>query len=248
MIPHTLHDLSFVERFYTFTAIDSTNIFAKNLSVFPRSGIFVIQSDRQHKGKGRQGNTFFSDVKGGLWVSLVVPVDDIGTHFTNNRALSIAICDSLRQFFPEAPVKIKWPNDIYWNVKKICGILLENIPGRNDMLIIGFGLNVNLKDLDFPSDLLPIATSYRIETGRIISLGDLLRCILLRFRSNQEQPAQAVHEKYTGLLYMKGEPADIDGEKGIFRTVGIDGSLQLETPEGIKHIRSGTLRFTGRNA
>jgi BirA family transcriptional regulator, biotin operon repressor / biotin---[acetyl-CoA-carboxylase] ligase len=243
MIPHALHNLTFVERFYTFALLDSTNDYAKRLKSFPQKGIFVIQADRQQSGKGRQGNSFFSDIQGGLWVSLVIPAGDLQNHFVHNRAVSLAICETLALFFPHSPLKIKWPNDIYWGDRKICGILLENVPARNDILILGFGLNVNLRKEDFPQELSSIATSAFIETGKAISLGQLLREIISCYQRISAEAQAKAHARYVRLLYKTGSAVEIDGIKGILDSVELDGTLLLATTDGIKNVRSGTLRF-----
>ena len=79
MVPHVLSGLSFIERFYSYPTLPSTNEAAKALRNRPVKGLFCIQADRQTAGRGRRGASFFSDSPGGLWVSLVTtdvdPVD-----------------------------------------------------------------------------------------------------------------------------------------------------------------------------
>ena len=227
MIPHALSGLSFVERFYSYPTLESTNETARALSARPRKGIFCIQADRQTSGRGRRGGSFFSDSPGGLWVSLLVPIDSCDAHFTYNRALSLAVAVSLEQCGKEYPIAIKWPNDIYWGDRKICGILLEMHPHYNDVLIIGFGVNVNIESDEFPDDLRTIATSISIETGKKCSLSALLRIILRQYMQLLSGGQEAIHALYVSRLYRKGALIGINGMTGIFSGVASDGRLEL---------------------
>src|SRR5271157_177410 len=124
----SLTSLSFVEKAYHFQSINSTNTFAKSLVCLPANGICVITADRQTAGRGQRDNTFFSGTDGGLYASIVCPISDIQSHFMYNRAISLAICHAIEGKVPLSLVRIKWPNDIYWSDRKICGILLESLP------------------------------------------------------------------------------------------------------------------------
>ena len=243
MIPHALSGLHFVEKFFSYPVVESTNEIARKTGDRPKSGLFVIQADRQTSGRGRQGATFFSNTTGGLWVSLVSPVHDLSSHFIYNRALSLAIFDTLSGIKKDAPLGIKWPNDIYWADKKICGILLQNHALYPNLLIAGFGLNINIKPEDFPSSLRPIATSLLIETGKASPLThilhDIIECYQANFSSDQEQ----IHQRYLQCLYKKGSIIDIDGTQGIFDSVEPDGRLRLIQAAGTVFISSGTLKF-----
>lgn len=243
MIPHALSGLHFVERFYSYPVADSTNEIARNLEKHPQNGLFVVQADRQTAGRGRRGNSYFSDSTGGLWVSLITPSTNISAHFLHNRALSLAIYETIKEYDRNAPLYIKWPNDIYWADKKICGILLETHKVYTDTLIIGFGLNVNLKQEDFPPELVQRASSLQIETGRPFPLSDLLRKIINQYHTQLSLDTENVHEHYVHCLYKKGSAVEIDGKAGFFESVEIDGRLRLKQSDHTILIHSGTLTF-----
>lgn len=243
MLPTVLNGLEFVERFYSFGSIDSTNNYAKSLKTFPLRGMFVIQADIQTEGRGRNEESFFSDTRGGLWVSLVVPVEEISSHFIYNRSISVAICQSVLELYPQASLFLKWPNDIFWGEKKIAGILLESIPVSQSHLIIGFGLNVNIAQESFPSPLIKIATSLLIEAGMRFSTGNLLKDILIKFHRYCHSEQKTVHEIYSKLLYGSGRRISIEGEDGVFDSVGEDGELIVLTDNGKKTFYTGSIRF-----
>jgi BirA family biotin operon repressor/biotin-[acetyl-CoA-carboxylase] ligase len=244
--PHSIENLDFIEQYLYLEEIDSTNSYAKELKNFPKSGLFVIRAVKQSGGRGRREKTFFSEHSGGLWVSIIAPVTDISEHFIYNRALSLAICETLKSIDPSHndKISIKWPNDIYWKDRKIAGILLENMPATQNAIIAGFGLNINILVEDFPVELRQSATSILIETGQTQSLDRLLERILESYWNfSHDNRQSSVHERYTKNLYKKGCPAVVDSRQGTFLTVEVDGQLRLKTSNGDVLCSSGTLRF-----
>jgi len=240
-------NLDFVEKYFRFEEIESTNSFAKELKSFPASGLIVIRALKQSGGRGRREKSYFSDNSGGMWVSIVTPVKNISDHFIHNRALSLAVCETLKSIDRQISekIKIKWPNDIYCGDRKIAGILLENIPANSNMIIAGLGLNVNMTSIDFPEELRQSATSMLIETGQILPVDLLLESILTAYRRfSQDSDIASIHEQYAENLYKKGSRAIIDHyDEGTFLTVEEDGQLKMQTERGYQLYSSGTLRF-----
>lgn len=240
-----IKSLSFVEQLLHFDVLDSTNSYAKDLAALPASGITVICADAQRAGRGRGDNSFFSEIQGGLYASLVCFVPDMTAHFTYNRAISLAICDAVQNRFEFSPLFIKWPNDIYWQDRKLCGILLETIPGRQNHIIIGLGVNVNLQGRDFPHDLRDTATSVLAETGVRIDIHELLYDILTLFWNYCVLPGADTHALYAERLYRPGASVEINGRKGLFAGVCEDGRLCLKmgADAETEHMMSGTLKY-----
>ncbi|MBN1602993.1 MAG: biotin--[acetyl-CoA-carboxylase] ligase [Chitinispirillaceae bacterium] len=247
MLPYAFSGFPFVERFYSYAELNSTNEKAVNFSEIPKTGVFVFQADCQNNGRGRLGKTFFSKTEGGLWVSILKQLPDISTHFIHNRAISLAITSSIKHFVPKAPLSIKWPNDIYWNRKKICGILLESHRTSPSALVIGFGLNVNISRNEFPPELHSIASSVLHEAGKTIPLSTLLRTIMEFYKEYSEAPVENCHSQYLSLLYRKNSPVTIEKTAGIFRTVSIEGFAVIETSNGIVNVNGGTMLFSKDN-
>jgi BirA family biotin operon repressor/biotin-[acetyl-CoA-carboxylase] ligase len=242
--PDKIKALSFVEQLIQLETTDSTNTYAKGLAALPASGCAVICADTQMAGRGRGDNVFFSRVRGGLYASIVCFVQDIADHFACNRAMSLAICDSIQNRFESCPLFIKWPNDIYWQDRKVCGILLETIPGQRNHIVIGIGVNVNLKPDDFPHELRNTATSILIETGMTIDIHDLLYDILTLFWNYGVLPRSEVHSLYCDRLYKPGAAVEINGQKGTFAGVREDGCLCLKKVAEMVYLVSGTLRYS----
>lgn len=236
-----LQSLPFIEKAYHFTSIDSTNTFAKSLDSLPVKGMHVIAADRQTAGRGQRDNTFFSDTEGGLYASIVCPIPDISRHFRYNRAISLAICTAIEGKAPL--VKIKWPNDIYWSHRKICGILLESLPHSARYLVVGFGVNVNIAPEQFPPSIRDRATSVMIETGRTFDCAALLYDICRLFHKYLGISDARAHAIYRNRLYKKSSRIAIHGHTGIFHDVFEDGRLCLISDTATVAISSGTMQF-----
>ncbi len=238
----SIHNLPFVLNYLRFEEIDSTNTYAKSLSTWPDAGLVVIRADRQTAGRGQRGNTFFSS-DGGLWVTVVTKPQSLDSHFVYNRALVLAITDSLLSLCPGAPVSVKWPNDVYWADRKICGLLLESAGPEPRYLVIGFGLNVNIPRQSFPPTISSLATSLLAETGKEFDLETLLSQILTQYRYWLSVAEHEAHALYLQRLYRKGEWVQAGDDQGRFVDVLADGRLHLESQHGPLYLTSGPLRF-----
>jgi BirA family biotin operon repressor/biotin-[acetyl-CoA-carboxylase] ligase len=238
-----IRKLPFVEQLVYFNSIPSTNTYAKSLKDLPEKGIAVVCADRQTAGRGQRQNTFFSEAKGGVFASMVCPIADIGLHFAHNRSVSLAIYDAIKSICPAARLSIKWPNDIYWGDKKVCGILLENVPQSSRHIVVGFGINVNIALQTFPEDIRDIATSLLIETGQKHNEDVLLRRILEWFWRYLPLDSAAAHLLYANRLYKKGSDCEVNGQKGVFEGVLEDGRMRLKTVDKEILLSSGPVRF-----
>lgn len=107
----------------------------------------VVSTYKQTAGRGQRGNSWESQPNKNLSFSILLRPQNIiaRQQFYISEAVSLAIVNTLRQYIITDKVAIKWPNDIYVNDFKICGILIENtLSGYNiTQSIIGIGLNVN---------------------------------------------------------------------------------------------------------
>ncbi|MBR9916046.1 MAG: biotin--[acetyl-CoA-carboxylase] ligase, partial [Algicola sp.] len=109
-------------------AIDSTNTFLRQLrSAEVLMDYTVVMANSQTHGRGQMGTKWQSEPSKNLMVSVFVDVSwlEISASFYISMAISLAISDTLKSFQIK-DVKVKWPNDILSEQKKISGILIEN--------------------------------------------------------------------------------------------------------------------------
>ena len=136
----------------------------------------ILWSDYQLKGKGQRGNTWESQRGKNLLFSIFLKPGFLrlrDQHFITFTG-ALAIRDFLLETGINAPVKIKWPNDIYMVDKKLAGILTESsiYQGILENVVLGIGLNVNQASFDTPT-----ATSIRIVTGEEYDREELLEIL-----------------------------------------------------------------------
>ena len=154
-----------------FNEIDSTNTYLKkNYRIY--KNLSFVDASFQNKGKGRLGRKWEANKDEAFMFSVLIKDKKL---LQNAPILSLvagsAIFKYLRQIGLEN-VSIKWPNDIYVNGKKICGILLESVSHEKiDAVIIGIGLNVNQET--FPEGFFRTPTSIRLEKGSMMDLRDI---------------------------------------------------------------------------
>lgn len=172
-------------RILHYETLDSTNNLALHLAREGAHEGTVVAADFQTKGRGRFKRRWISPKGKGLLFSIILrpqlktSAASILTHLT---ARSVA--EVLKTSF-ELPVKLKRPNDVLVNGKKIAGILTESSGNHHQLeyVVAGIGLNLNMK----PKELLRTATSVYIETKKAVKdKEELLAKILSSFRSKYE--------------------------------------------------------------
>ena len=137
--------------------VDSTNDYLKKINNQVEDGTVVI-SDEQTKGKGRLGRKWQSKSREGIWMSIILKPEIIPYKAPFITLIAGAsIVKALNNL--QVPAKIKWPNDIIINNKKVSGILTELSADieKTNYIIVGIGINVN--NSEFDRDLKEKATS-----------------------------------------------------------------------------------------
>ena len=201
----------------------------------------VVWSDFQTDGKGQMSNVWESEAGQNLTFSMLffpsyVPVSE---QFLLSQFVSLGIVDYLKNSVGLSDVTIKWPNDIYWKGKKICGILIENLLMGSTIshTIVGIGLNVNQKK--FLSDA-PNPVSMSLATKRLfnleVELPKLVDCIKARYLQVIKNDFSTIRAQYFNSLYHGDNFYYYTDEKGSFAakidSVANDGILTLRLVNG----------------
>jgi BirA family transcriptional regulator, biotin operon repressor / biotin---[acetyl-CoA-carboxylase] ligase len=193
----------------------------------------VIITNNQTSGRGQRGNTWTSESGMNLTFSLLMKPSFLALkdQFMLNKVFSLGLYDYLREAL-SGVVKVKWPNDMMVNNKKICGMLIENhIHGQHiQYSIVGIGLNVN--QLSFP---VATATSMKLEQDQEFTLeetlSELLSCLEKRYLQLRSGQVEQLDQDYVAALYWVGEnhlfkKADEIFE-GAIRGVDANGRLKV---------------------
>ena len=184
-----------------FKTLESTNQYLQNLL---NEGIDIVDNivvtDYQTSGKGQGKNVWESEDGKNLLFSIALDMSFLKAEnqFILTQIVSVTMINVLKKYLPEESLSIKWPNDIYFNDKKIAGILIKN-EIRGMMMgtsIIGIGLNVN--QTSFNEDL-PNPISMKMITGNDFELEELLSAISYQLSTVNSQ--QSTVNSYTDKLY-----------------------------------------------
>ncbi len=152
---------------YKFESIDSTNKYGKELCKDNVENGTIILAESQTNGRGRLGNSWDSQKGKGLYYSIILHVKSSPNPHLITLFMSLALTDLLKDYSINA--KIKWPNDILIDGKKVCGILSELIiKPHGRFIIVGIGVNLYQNLSDFREELKHKATSITLNTGSTI--------------------------------------------------------------------------------
>lgn len=242
----------------------STNIDCKELAAQGAPHGTLAVAETQVSGRGRRGRGWQSPARESIYMSLLCRPDippDKAPMLT--LVMGISVAEAVERY-TGLPAKIKWPNDVVVNGRKICGILTEMEMGLEtkeiQSLVIGVGINVNngFAGKAFPDELRQVATSLFLEAerkDRRIFRAPLVQYVMEAFEKNYELFLQSLDlsllkERYNAYLVNRNlavKVLDPKGEyTGIAREVDDAGDLLVETEDGeVKKVYSGEVSVRG---
>ena len=220
----------------------STNTYLSRLAATLPGGT-VIYTPSQTAGRGQKGNSWESEDGKNLTFSMLLkrPPVKARDQFYLSEAAALAVVEALTAEAGDG-FTVKWPNDVYWHDKKICGMLIESSLDGSDIVtsIVGIGINVNQER--FLSDA-PNPVSLKGITGHEHDLMTLLKrvcsCIEQLVESLGDDAArQQLHHQYMAALYRNDGQQhpyeDAAGHRFMASVAGIapDGTLTLRHDDG----------------
>lgn len=219
-------------------AVDSTNSYASEMLRQMRlTEGTIIYTFEQTRGRGQRGNSWHSEANKNVALSLILHPSFLGANeqFLLSKIVSLAVSDLMAEILSgqELSVKIKWPNDIYVNDKKIAGILIENSIGDHSVQssIIGIGINVNQEHFNAETSN---ATSLKMLAARefdlnaiVTRLCEFLEARYLQLKANKRE---SLGRAYLERLYRLNEWKKYSGSAGIFegKIINVSGSGKLQ--------------------
>ena len=187
----------------------------------------VVFSEIQTGGRGTKNRTFVSDI-GGVYATFYIRHKNLAAErgFDVCKHLSLAVVKTLRDIGVAAA--IKWPNDIYANGKKICGMLIKNrfVDGKIAYTVTGIGINVNN---DIRDEIKDIAISCKTILEKTVSVEAVFDALVENVYSETDL---SLYEKYSCV---SGKTVTVIRGKESFKAavekILPDGRLQLESGE-----------------
>lgn len=183
-----LNTKSIGKNYLYFETISSTNVYCKALALEDKPHGTIVVSERQTAGQGTKGRSWTSPMGKGVWFSLLLRPNMTTSDLGKITQIASAALVSMFEDF-DINAKIKWPNDIIVDHKKICGILTEaKLKGSSiDHIVIGIGINVNLDNTDFGNELCKIATSMQKSQNATFDRSKVLCTFLNYFETYYEE-------------------------------------------------------------
>ncbi len=222
-----------------FEETESTNIIAREIAGSSDEGTVVI-AESQTAGRGRLGRKWISPT-GGIWLSIIIKPKIQPSYAPRITFLAgVSVAKAIRSYGIQA--KIKWPNDVLIDGKKVCGILTE-VGAEIDMIdycIVGIGIDANVDIESFPEEIREGSTSLKKELGREIDRVEFVQKLLLEFEglylTFQKEGFLPILEEWRNMSATIGEWVKITTQTSTIygEAIGVDGegALILETGEG----------------
>ena len=230
-----------------FDKVDSTQ--KRIVQFLPKEddGAVLILSETQSKGVGRQGRPWASP-SGGIWFTLALPMKkmDLAKAASFSPLSALVVSDALKAVY-NLSTRIKWPNDVLYEGKKVAGILLGSVAKfKKSWLLVGVGVNVNN---ELPGDLKSIATSIKAIRGQSQGRSRLIEAVIGALWTAWEEFDRSgfgpYHAAAVERLEGVGKPTSVlVGKKTLEGTLdGIDpqGNLLLKSAAGSTTISAGEI-------
>ncbi len=243
-------------KIYYFNTIDSTQNFALKISSKPHENGTIIISERQTHGRGRQNKKWVSP-SGGIWLSVILkPNFEISQASLFPMLASLALCVAIEKVLNLKP-KLKWPNDLTLDDKKVAGILVDASIESNqiDYLIIGVGINFKIQ----PSKITKIVKSSENFYGVTTLVGKkeesrpvlLLQTFLYEFEQLYDKlVANKLHgiknewEKRSSTIGKNVSISSPNGEiKGRVLGIDDDGALLVSSKGRTQRLQVGDISY-----
>ncbi|MEO3945171.1 biotin--[acetyl-CoA-carboxylase] ligase [Gorillibacterium sp. CAU 1737] len=229
-----------------YESVGSTQDEARSWAIAGAPNGSLVMAEQQRSGRGRMGRVWHSPKGKGLWMSAV-----IRSGFRLEQAppytlvTAVAVCRAIREL-SGANARLKWPNDVRIDGKKIAGILVELISSgtRVDAILVGIGIGVNLDEEDYPDELKEKATSLKLATGSAVDRTELAALIMKKLEELTafylQEGFEPIRSLWEALSDTLGNRVQVESPLGTIAGTAIrldsSGALVVRTDSGEEHI------------
>jgi BirA family biotin operon repressor/biotin-[acetyl-CoA-carboxylase] ligase len=219
-----------------FEAVTSTMDEAHRLAAAGAPAGTLVLAERQDAGRGRSGKRWSSAARAGIWATLLERPRDARAIEVLSLRVGLRMASALERW-TDAPIRLKWPNDLYLEGRKLAGVLIEARwrDQRPDWVAIGIGVNLVVPEDQADATALPSADACEI-------LGELLPALRAAAcatgpLTEAERAAYAARDCAAGRALR--EPL-----AGTARGITADGALLIESNGSLTPVRAGSLVFS----
>lgn len=199
----------------------------------------VVVTDFQTSGRGQVGNVWESEAGKNLMFSVILYPDFLPANrqFLISQIAALSVKETLDRYTTD--ITVKWPNDIYWKDRKICGMLIENDLSGQTLYCSVIGIGINLNQQQFRSDA-PNPVSLTQITGKEYDKEELLnrflRIFYRRYLDLLQEKEEEIRIAYREALYHGKGYFGYKDENGLFEAcihgIELTGHLILRLPDG----------------
>ena len=228
-------------RLKILSVVDSTNRYAREQAANHASSGLVVLAEKQTAGRGRRGKVWVSPLASNIYMSVVWDFSGAGDTL---KGLSLAIGVAVRRALLKlgvADIKLKWPNDVFVNGKKLGGILLEMIgdPSAECSVIVGIGINVLMSESSAEA-IDQDWTDLQKASSVTISRNELVACLItetFEVLGNFQRTGFSVYRaEWQSADLLKNQSGTISKDResvsGIVLGVDNSGSLRMRLSDG----------------
>ena len=216
--------------------VSSTNDIVRQMG----EAFLVVVADGQSSGRGRLQRGWFSPKGLNIYMTVALPLPEGFPSLGLLPATAgLSVLQALRQSIPDRAeaLALKWPNDVYLQMKKVSGVLIEKV--KKGIYAVGIGINVNMTEEDISPELRQKACSLKSITGRHFRRDEIIKGVLkglIHYREVLlEEPVQIV-EEFNRRALTTWREVTITDQRGTYRALALgmalDGTLRVRDHEG----------------
>lgn len=223
-----------------FRELESTNKHARMLAAQGAQAGTLVIANGQTQGRGRRGRGWISPMGDGIFMSLILRPK---MHPSKVAKLSLLTAVAVAQAIDEVTgleARIKWPNDIVCEGKKVCGMLLEMTADEQCVHDVVAGVGINVHQEEFDPEIRETASSLQLLCGRFIRRSDVVCAFLRRFEAlyeQMEQDEEEIMRQYRELSATLGQRVQVISLSGTFtgtaEEITDEGALCVRDEEGV---------------
>lgn len=196
--------------------VDSTNRLARQLAAQGAAHGTLVIADTQTGGRGRRGRGWISPAGEGIFMSLILRP---GVHPSQVARLSLLTALAVANAIAEVTgldARIKWPNDIVIDGRKVCGLLLEMDADENAVRSVVAGVGINVHQRAFDEEIAHTASSLDLLGGKTYSRAEIVRAFLEAFEAAMEMDGEEMMRAYCARSATLGQRVQVISLSGIY--------------------------------
>lgn len=214
--------------------VDSSNSELMRRARAGRHEPTLLVAERQTAGRGRMGRVWQSQAGDSLTFSLSLP---LSPRDWSGLSLAVGLCLAER-LHPQ--VGLKWPNDLWWQDRKLGGILVEAASmGGHSQVVVGVGLNIRPRESEGLNTPPAALTELRPELSAASCLAEVALPLVQMLKSFEREGFAPLQARFAARDVLTGRRVHTsDGQVGLAAGVSNTGAFQLQTDMGLHQIHS----------